>query len=77
MGLDGNPQLHPSANTDSIGTVCTEHSDCGPTTDSNLCLGLSDGNSYCVARTLGSTCPSGTSYAHVATEEVIIGGVCY
>jgi hypothetical protein len=72
MGLDGNPQLHPAADLDTVGAECAEHSDCGTTTDANLCL-----DSQCVARTLGESCPSGTEYAHVVSEDTIIGGVCH
>lgn len=78
MGIDGNPQLNPYADVDLIGQACQSQEDCVGNPNANLCVGYSDGGSYCIARTLGEAgCPEGSTYAYVSSEQTVLGGVCY
>lgn len=78
MGMDGNPQLNPYADPNLIGQACESQADCVGNPYANLCVGMSEGGSACIGTTLGAEgCPEGTTYAYVANEQTVIGGVCH
>ncbi|MEZ4461093.1 MAG: hypothetical protein R3E66_15490 [bacterium] len=78
MGIDQNDKLYPWADLTTTGETCTQHADCGATTDGNLCMGLSDGRSVCMVRTVAeSGCPQDTSFAYISEEDTLVGGVCW
>ncbi len=78
IGIDQNEKLSPYAKVETIGDECAAHSDCGDTFNGNLCAGFTDGINRCVARTAAeSGCPDGTNYAYVASEQYVVGGVCW
>lgn len=73
IGLDGNPQLHPYANPDSIGASCETNSDCGAHVGANVCV-----HGSCAARALAQgACPSGSQFGYLGRGRSVDGGVCH
>lgn len=78
MGIDQNPAAHPYALPDTIGNTCSTHEECGLTTDGGYCSGFADGINRCVTRVVAEDgCPAGTTYAYLADDQTVIGGVCW
>ena len=73
IGLEGNPQLHPYASTESIGQTCETDLDCGGHQNANVCV---DGS--CAARALTEgACPADSSFGLLGQGDQMDGGVCY
>jgi hypothetical protein len=76
MGIDGNPLLHPYANTAQIGKACTADGDCGDAYG-NRCVAKGETEHVCGAVALGEMgCPAGTKYRSIAEGDTIVAHVC-
>lgn len=76
-GIDGNPQVHPFASLDRLGSGCESVDDCGSPLG-NVCVVPVNGTTkVCGAVALdGATCPSGTNLVPLAMGSTIDRHAC-
>lgn len=74
-GIDGNPQLHPYANLETLGSACTSSTECGDTSG-NICVHY-EGQDLCAVYTLtADACPAGSIHGVIEVTGQT-HGVCY
>jgi hypothetical protein len=68
MGIDGNDQIHPTANMEMLGEGCRSTADCG-SEQGNICVNTGR-DVTCAVRTLAeSACPTDTNVGQVELRE--------
>ncbi|MFB6375580.1 MAG: hypothetical protein ABEN55_21235, partial [Bradymonadaceae bacterium] len=73
IGIDGNPQVHPYGNSETIGQSCESASDCGNHPDANVCV-----EGKCAVRALAEgSCPANSSFSMLGQGDRVEGGVCH
>lgn len=76
-GVDDNPRLHPYADTEMRGELCSVNADCGGI--GNLCVGMADGQRACTAACTDDIgCGEGWRCAQIASSSAraIYGRAC-
>jgi hypothetical protein len=76
-GIDDNPRLHPYADAEMMGELCSANADCGEL--GNLCVRMLDGQRRCTAAcTHDSGCAAGATCRQVASSSAsaIYGRAC-